>query len=164
MSCSADCYVQCNTYFPIGCGFEHLCCKFAWADFCIVCCTYSSVGCVSLYILYTYAKPMSICLYCVIYDRLRACLKDYVSVHPFSLLLSLLSIALRWTVNTITFAIYILCCILFALRILHTTLLSGVRWLKGPRADLCQSSDQHPVPLPCWAATRGLIVSRHKRG
>jgi len=51
---------------------------------------------------------------------------------------------------------FILCCILFALLILHKTLLSGVRRLKGPRAVLYQSSDQHPVPLPCWVATRGL--------
>jgi len=29
---------------------------------------------------------MGICLYCVIYDRLCACLKEYVSIQPFSLL------------------------------------------------------------------------------
>ena len=80
MSCSADYCVNCNTCFLIGCGFKHLCCKITWADICIVCCTYSLVGCASLYILQTYAKPMGIYLYCVIYDRLRACLKDYVSI------------------------------------------------------------------------------------
>jgi len=51
---------------------------------------------------------------------------------------------------------FISCYILFALLILHKTLLPGVRRFKGPRADLCQSSDQHLVPLPFWVATRGL--------
>jgi len=90
----ADYYCNCNKYFLIGCRFKHLCCKFTTTDVCIVRYAYCLSQLTSLYTLQTYVKPMGMRLYYVIYDRLRACLKVYVSIQPFSLLLLLFSVVL----------------------------------------------------------------------
>jgi len=59
---------------------------------------------------------MGVCLYYIICVRLCVCLKDYVSVQLFSLLLPLFSVVLCWACQYIYFWYFILCCILFGLQ------------------------------------------------
>jgi len=161
MSCSADCYVKCNTCFLISCGFKHLCSNFTWATFVlfVVLVIWSAVfPCTCCKLTPSRSVYIGIALFTIGCVRVRKIMFLYNYFH--CLVIAFYSSMLNLLIQLLLF--FMFCCILFGTLVLNKVLLSVVRWLKRLGADLCKSSDQHPVSLPCWEATRSPNLENKK--